>query len=341
MMETKPKKAVACSKHRYVPKTFELCPTSYPYFIPVKAKSGSIGYDLVCPVDFHVPAHSRVAIPINFAINLPFGVEAKIEARSGMTLRGMEGYGTRVRWGRKWGFIPWKEVESGKLNFDADVMPGKIDPGFTDSINVILKNNDVAFTIKAGTRIAQMTFYSTIAPFFEIVTQLSCKSRGGGLGSSGSEATSEAVRQAVLRGGSAADGDLYHKYRTEMRERGLAILSYPDWLSQRGSKGNGNEPDTDDSGRTAQQPESKGKDNALRAEYRQYRKLVQEAGLTPLPYYQWVEGRKRGEQPEVKGVPFDEWFNGLSPERQEEVRQSVLYKIMRGTKDEVQSSENE
>lgn len=184
---------------RVIKKTFEICPTAFPYFIPKKAKEGSIGYDLVCPVDFHVPAHSRVAIPLNFAINLPFGVEAKIEARSGMTLRGMEGYGTRVKWGWKWGFIPWRAMQSGRLNFDADVMPGKIDPNFTDSINIILKNNDVAFTIKARTRIAQMTFYSTIAPYFEVVPQLSCKSRGGGLGSSGSEATSEAARQEIGR----------------------------------------------------------------------------------------------------------------------------------------------
>lgn len=199
MMEAKKEKHNKDRRARFVKKSFEICPTAYPYFVPEKAKHGSIGYDLVCPVDFHVPAHSRVAIPINFAINLPFGVEAKIEARSGMTLRGMEGYGQRVKWGWKWGIIPWKTIQSGKLYFDADVMPGKIDPNFTDSINVIMNNHDVDFTIKAGTRIAQMTFYSTIAPFFEVVTKLSCNSRCGGLGSSGSIASSEPVRQVDIR----------------------------------------------------------------------------------------------------------------------------------------------
>lgn len=338
-MEKKANKTVSISRHRYIPKTFEICPTAYSYFTPEKAKSGSIGYDLVCPVDFHVPAHCRVAIPLNFAINLPFGVEAKIESRSGMTLRGMEGYGTRVKWGWKWGFIPWKTVQSGKLNFDADVMPGKIDPNFTDSINVILKNNDVAFTIKAGTRIAQMTFYSTIAPFFKVVTQLSCKSRGGGLGSSGSEATSEAVRQAILRGGSAAEGDYYHKYCEAMRSRGFALLSFPDWRSQYGAMGKGNGTSADDSGQSAQQQDTKGKDKALRVEYWNYRKLVEDAGLTPLPYYRWVEIKNRGEQPDVKGVPFDEWFDGLTPEKQEAVRQSKLYEVMRGKKDADQNAE--
>lgn len=283
---------------RVIKKTFEICPTAFPYFIPKKAKEGSIGYDLVCPVDFHVPAHSRVAIPLNFAINLPFGVEAKIEARSGMTLRGMEGYGTRVKWGWKWGFIPWRAMQSGRLNFDADVMPGKIDPNFTDSINIILKNNDVAFTIKARTRIAQMTFYSTIAPYFEVVPQLSCKSRGGGLGSSGSEATSEAARQAVVCTGTHSD--------------------------------------CDDVG---QPKDLKSKDKALRAEYWHYRKLVEEAGLTPLPYYRWVEIKNRGEQSDVKGVSFNEWFDGLTLEKQEEVKQTELFKILHRKKDAEQNVE--
>lgn len=173
------------NKTKVVKKVFEICPTAKVFYVPQKAVKGSIGYDLVCPVDFKVPAHSRVAIPLGFAINLPNGVEAKIESRSGMTLNGMEGYGRRVSWKRSLGFIPVRKVESGKLRFDADVMPGKIDPNYTDCINVLLKNNDVEFIIKAGTRIAQMTFYPTIAPFFTKVTQLSCKSRGGGLESSG------------------------------------------------------------------------------------------------------------------------------------------------------------
>lgn len=226
------KKPVVWTRQRFVKKTFEICPIAYPYFLPEKAKQGSIGYDLVCPVDFHVPAHSRVAVPLNFAINLPLGIEAKIEARSGMTLRGMEGYGTRVSWGWKWGFIPWKKTESGKINFDADVMPGKIDPNFTDGISVLLKNNDVAFTIPAGTRIAQMTFYETRAPFFEVVTKLSCKSRGGGFGSSGTTAKSGAVKMEEVRktifGGLSYDGGAeYERYVRLMKEHGLEPIPHP------------------------------------------------------------------------------------------------------------------
>lgn len=252
-MEAKVKNRKKDKRSKFVKLTFEICPTAYPYFIPVKAKPGSIGYDLVCPVDFHVPAHSRVAIPVNFAINLPFGVEAKIEARSGMTLNGMEGYGTRVKWGWKWGFIPWKTFKSGKLNFDADVMPGKIDPNFTDSINVILKNNDVAFTIKAGTRIAQMTFYSTMAPYFDVVSKLSCKSRGGGLGSSGTSAMSGAVRQRdsgsqdIPEYTGAPCSKEYREwgdYMARQKQSGRVGMPFSDWLEWRGlSKDGSAKPD--------------------------------------------------------------------------------------------------
>lgn len=182
------------SRPKVVKKSFEICPTAKVYYIPQKAVKGSIGYDLVCPVDFKVPAHSRVAIPLGFAINLPAGIEAKIESRSGMTLRGMEGYGRKVAWEKLWGFLPYRKIERGKLRFDADVMPSKIDPNHTDGVNVLLKNNDVEFIIRAGTRIAQMTFYPTIAPFFTKVAQLSCKSRGGGLGSSGTMVKDKAGR---------------------------------------------------------------------------------------------------------------------------------------------------
>lgn len=184
-MEESKKTNKASVKIRTMPLKFEICPTDKNFYLPKKAKEGSIGYDLVCPVDFHVPAKSRVSVPLHFAINLPIGIEAKVEPRSGMTLYGMEGYGRRVKWKWLWGFIPYRKVESGRLRFDADVEPGKIDPFYTESVGVLIKNNDVDFIIKAGTRIAQMTFYKTVSPFFSKVDKLSCKSRGGGFESSG------------------------------------------------------------------------------------------------------------------------------------------------------------
>lgn len=221
-------------KQRVVKKVFEVCPTSYPYHIPVKAKQGSIGYDLVCPVDFHVAARSRVIIPLHFSINLPNGVEAKIEPRSGMSAYGMEGYGTRKKWSWKWGFIPRRKIISGKLRFDADVLPGKIDPNYTDCLNVILKNNDQEFTIKAGTRIAQITFYHTIAPFFNVVEKLSCKSRGGGLGSSGSTVKPEDTRKEISAKMTPSRLlDDFNRFKKERHLVGDYSLTFDKWLEWR------------------------------------------------------------------------------------------------------------
>ncbi len=166
---------------------FEIQPLADTFELPIRAKRGSVGYDLTVPEDFYVPAHSRCRIPMRFAINLPFGVEAKIEARSGATLNGMVGYGEYKVKAKLLGFIPVNKTVSGRHRFDADVMTGKVDPCYTDEVHVLLKNNDGAFLIKAGTRIAQMTFYNVGSPFFRVVDKLTCKSRGGGFESSGSD----------------------------------------------------------------------------------------------------------------------------------------------------------
>jgi len=169
-----------------MPIVLEIAHFGNHYILPQKGKPRSIGYDLTVPEDIKVPAHSRFNIPLNIAINLPEGIEAKIEPRSGFELNGMEGYGTRKVPNLLFGIIPffWKTI-SGIQRWDCDVLVSKIDPGYTDNISVIVKNNDKEFTIKRGTRIAQMTFYRVLSPKFEIVDKLSCDSRGGGLGSSG------------------------------------------------------------------------------------------------------------------------------------------------------------
>lgn len=160
------------------------------YILPQKAKPGSIGFDLTVPEDTVVPARSRCKIPLNIAINLPENIEGKIEPRSGFELYGMEGHGTRMKPNLLFGlipniFFPWK-YETGIFRWDCDVLVGKIDPGYTECINVIVKNYDEEFAILRGTRIAQISFYYALSPEFKIVDKLSCASRGGGLGSSGS-----------------------------------------------------------------------------------------------------------------------------------------------------------
>lgn len=164
-------------------KEYEIMPLSESFELPVRAKRGSVGYDLTIPEDFTVPAHSRCKVPLGFAINLPYGVEAKIEPRSGSSLRGILGLGKQIK--RLFGIIPLKLTKYVNRYYDADVLVGKIDPNYTDEINVIIKNNDEEFIIPSGTRIAQLTFYHVGSPFFRIVDKLTCKSRGGGFCSSG------------------------------------------------------------------------------------------------------------------------------------------------------------
>jgi len=65
---------------------------------------------------------------------------------------------------------------------------GKIDPGYKGMVNVIIKNNDVAFVIKKGTRIAQLTFYRVLHPKeFALVDELTGYDRGGGFGHTGTK----------------------------------------------------------------------------------------------------------------------------------------------------------
>lgn len=186
-------------KKRYLEvkkRTFEIKAFSESFAIPVRAKNGSVGYDLTIPEDTIIPAKSRCRVPLGFAINLPRGVEAKIEPRSGLSITGMIGFGIRKVSRKLFGFIPWKSKKLyGKWHFDADVMVGKIDPNYTDQVNVIIRNNDSAFKIEAGTRIAQMTFYDVGSPFFKVVDVLSCKSRGGGFCSSGTRRISTKAQE--------------------------------------------------------------------------------------------------------------------------------------------------
>lgn len=160
----------------------ELGPCKYP----TPSDGLSIGYDLFVPHDIVVPAHSRIVVPLNFAIKLPFCVEAKIEARSGFSLKGMEGVGVKKRVKKFLGIIPVTITEYGVFRFDADVISGKVDPGYRGNVGVIISNHDEMFTLRAGTKIAQMTFYRVLRPRkFLKREELGGIDRGGGFGHSG------------------------------------------------------------------------------------------------------------------------------------------------------------
>lgn len=151
--------------------------------IPKKADDYAIGYDLYCPDDILIPAHSRKVIDMGIAMSLPRGMEAKIEARSGHSLKGMDGLAYERVVTKRFLGIPIKSEVMKRTRFNADVLTGKIDPGYHGNIGVIIKNDDCEFIISKGTKIAQMTFYKAMFPSFNQVVRLVGYDRGGGFGS--------------------------------------------------------------------------------------------------------------------------------------------------------------
>lgn len=161
------------------------------FVLPAPAKPGSIGDDLVTTKDITIP-HGRSKIPVNLILNLPLHIEAKIESRSGFSLKGIFG-----RWlscvPQKWLGIPFCTIEVEKEdNLDADVLTGKIDPGYHDRISIVVKNNVFPFTIPAGTHLAQITYYRTVHHRYTHVDSvedftLFAPNRGGGFGHTDNE----------------------------------------------------------------------------------------------------------------------------------------------------------
>lgn len=157
------------------------------FILPMPGKKGSIGDDLYTTKPIRVP-HGRSVIPINLILNLPPFVEAKVEARSGFSARGIATY-AHMAVKRLLG-IPIYTVEvTGKYNADADILSGKIDPGYREPIGVIINNHGLPFTIPAETKIAQITYYHTLKHKYVIKESVEdftdyVGNRGGGWGSS-------------------------------------------------------------------------------------------------------------------------------------------------------------
>lgn len=162
--------------------------------MPKRATEGSVAYDVYVPEDT-VIKQGRQIIPLGFAIELPDKTyEAKIEPRSGFSAKGMEGYEVIHKTEQKLNPIEGFKLEASdeeyacleSRRFDCDVLVGKVDSDFRNSVGVIVNNNDTReFQIKAGTRIAQMTIYRVPETEFVEVEELSETERAGGFGSTG------------------------------------------------------------------------------------------------------------------------------------------------------------
>lgn len=130
---------------------------------PQKATHGSAAYDLFCPKDT-VLTPGRQVIPLYIAIELPFGFEAKVEARSGYSSKG----------------FPATLAET-EYRIDADVITGKIDSDYRGGIGVIVDARiSRNYIIKARQKIAQLTIYKAEEAEFAEVEDLSDTERGAG-----------------------------------------------------------------------------------------------------------------------------------------------------------------
>lgn len=174
--------------------------------IPKKATKGSAAYDLCAAEDFIVEP-GRNVVPLGFAMEMTPGYEALIDARSGFSAKGMEGYEILPLWelttlgGDKILFagVPEKPltpntkyygafVSREAKRFDCDVIEGKIDSDYRKDVGVIVHSRDKrTFLIKAGTRIAQMTFHKVETVEWEETDALSQTDRDGGFGSTGTK----------------------------------------------------------------------------------------------------------------------------------------------------------
>ena len=133
--------------------------------LPGYATQNSIGVDLLAAIteELELAFGERMLIPTGIAIALPAGFEAQIRPRSGLALK------------------------NGIMLLNS---PGTIDSDYRGEIGVIVANfGKESFTIKRGTRIAQLV----VAPVWQLswncVKSLDKSERGvGGFGSTGIEA---------------------------------------------------------------------------------------------------------------------------------------------------------
>ena len=171
--------------------------------LPKKATEGSAAYDLYVPEDVIIKP-GRQIIPLGFAMEMEPGYEALVDPRSGFSSKGMEGYEVRDETTISFKrdslidasrfYWPTPEIErkaktficNDADRFDCDVLEGKIDSDYRDGVGVIVHNRSIkTFLIKAGTRIAQMTFHKVETAEWEEVEELSPSDRDGGFGSTG------------------------------------------------------------------------------------------------------------------------------------------------------------
>lgn len=153
--------------------------------MPQKATAGAAAFDLYVPEDIELVGWRQV-VGLKFSLELPNGYAATIQPRSGFSAKGIE---VEEQFER-----PDGSISISMVRVDGDVVRGLIDADYRGEVGVILHfaclytNNEVLrYTIKRGTRIAQMQIIKVPDVELVEVEELSETDRGeGGFGSTGS-----------------------------------------------------------------------------------------------------------------------------------------------------------
>jgi dUTP pyrophosphatase len=129
--------------------------------LPVYAKGGDAGADIVTRVDVTLQPGERALVPTGIAIALPDGYVALVHPRSGLA------------------------IKHGVTMVNA---PGTVDAGYRGELQCIMINHDPqqAITFHKGDRIAQLVIQKVERAEFVEVSDLPGSGRGtGGFGSTG------------------------------------------------------------------------------------------------------------------------------------------------------------
>lgn len=125
--------------------------------MPERANDTDSGLDLYTSKEITIPPHSTEKVPTDIAINLPFGYEAQVRPRSGVTSK------TKLR-----------------------VAFGTIDLTYNNEVGIIVDNiSNESITIDAGKRLAQLVIAPVSYMEAEKVNSFSSESTRGGFGSTG------------------------------------------------------------------------------------------------------------------------------------------------------------
>lgn len=148
-------------------------------YTPVRSTEGAAGYDLFAPTNYVIMT-GRNVVSLAFRMEIPRGVGATINSRSGFTLKGFEGY---TNWDEK------LEPIGSPQRLDADVQWGLIDSDYRGVVGVLVYSREQQpFLLARGTKFAQMCFQCYEDVDFHPVDRLSDTDRGeGGFNSTGTK----------------------------------------------------------------------------------------------------------------------------------------------------------